>query len=824
MRSYVTAFAACVVLLFAGCGKAPEGPKVTPPAAPPVAKAPSCKLTPLFAEAVEPSAQDRTVSYKGAVSVTVPGGLLKSREELRISSVEGAPAPRFRGLQHVALYDISMGRPRLLDKELVLEMAYDESRAKGHALWMEYWDEAQQAWVTLPGEVDRQKKVVRARTRHLCPTAVASAEQIADTEGRAVLPADRGKWYYANDYFMMTFYKSEVEASTCDKKNPKGFKEYQDASAPVVHDEMPRFVENVWHYVNQARGRYCPADGSGLRDLPKFDESAYVFKGGTNIFVGGGGSSSRNKFTGSVTITLDTLSAEVLKFLCAHELFHAIQARYFTCAGMTARKWWVEATADYAAEKIALGGTNQMGGDRINPRHFEKCLTASSSALYDAASTVEGGVRELVGMKPDKVLADDPHGNHEYTGAFFIHYLVDRRKVPFKELFETVSASYNCWTEGPLGDYLKTKGTSLPDCYRGYVAWWLFDPASPVYVRCGLKEPLKDLTTPGVSAEMGSEEGVMRQKFLIDTGHAARMWAFRVGTPEADALGVAVGDKVKVEVSSLDTTSAETNLVKSGEEEWAMDAYVFPKGVTAPAPAPAAVLRGGSGGTASAELRAAKGDWICLLLFNHGTGAREELQVTVTRPVLKMKSAYHVGAYVIGSDHAFAVKKEDSGIPGDAAYAWNFGDGTGGTGAELRHKYTAAGTFPVTVDASWKDQKLQAKSRIVIAPDQKGPAKEEVTFHVWRPFKNKMGKSKQSCNIISVSIYNKSNEMIGGGDAVATNGAYSIVLPVGSYTYKVGYKYTTPPDHGTTGGAFQVVSGGRNFVSVETPPYEAFDK
>jgi hypothetical protein len=189
-----------------------------------------------------------------------------------------------------------------------------------------------------------------------------------------------------------------------------------------------------------------------------------------------------------------------------------------------------------------------------------------------------------------------------------------------------------------------------------------------------------------------------------------------------------------------------------------------------------------------------------------------------------MEYVYHLETYVIGSEHTFGVRKEGSGIPEDAVYTWNFGDGTGGTGTGLKHKYTGAGTFPVTVEASWKDGKLQAKSRIKIAQDKKGPAKEQVMFHVWRPFKNKMGKSKQSCNIISVTVLNKNNEMVGGGNADATNGVYTLVLPVGSYNYKVGYKYTMPPDHGTAGGAFDVVEGGRNFVSVETPPYEAFDK
>lgn len=827
------------VLVASGCGKGCEGPSPSSggggtssdssetPTPKFVKRPPTYRLTPLVSRTLEPSSQDQIVSYKDAVTVTVPGDTVKQKEDLVISSVENAPAPGFRGLQHLAVYDIALGKPRPLDKELTIEIAYDGSKAKGYAVWMETWDDAQEVWVTLPSEVDTQRKIVRTRTRHLCPVAVASAEQIADTNGRAVLPADKDKWYYANEYFVMSFIKSEIEASTCDKKNPKGFKEYVDPAVPVYHEDMPRFVESVWCYVNQARENYGSSSGAGLRDLPKFDETAYVFKGGTNIFVGGGGSSSRNKFTGNVSVSLDTVSAKVLKFSCAHELFHSVQNQYYNCSGMTSRKWWMECTADYAAEKIARCGDNQMGGDRINPRHFEKCLTYSSSAVYDAASGVEGGARELVGVNPDKVLADNPHGYHEYTCAYFIDFLVEKKGIGFKEMFEEVAKSYNPWTETPLDDFLKTKGTSLAECYREYVRGWLFDPQSPIYSRCAVKDAAGELTDPKAPTDLPTTEGEMSAILQVEGGHAAKLWAFKVALAKPDDPGVATSDRVTVQITeSLRAGLEEAQGRSKTAEPVAADIYVLKGGKPERGgQTPAATIRATSlePENASAQVQIGEGDVVGVLVFNHAS-IGDALKVKVTRPVLRMKYAHHIETYVIDSEHKFAVMTEKSGLPEDAQYSWNFGDGSGGAGLECAHKYTGAGTFPITVSAGWKDGSLTAKSRITIADDKEDPKKAEANIYVFRYFKNKMGKSKRACQSFHVTVKNAKGEIIDGGDADARNGLFSIVLPVGRYSCVVGYTYTSPDDKGTASANFDVKEGDRNWCEIETPPYEAFDR
>ncbi|OHB77090.1 MAG: hypothetical protein A2Z34_07220 [Planctomycetes bacterium RBG_16_59_8] len=814
-------------LLFAGCGKESEekspvaGAEKKPVSHPkPAATKPlSYTLTPLVARRIDPSSSDQTVAC-GALSVTIPGGLLKEKEELVISSVANPPPSDVKWVKTSAIYDIALGKPREFAKPLMIEVSYETEKLAPEAiLGMVYWDDAQEVWVSLPSEVDRQKKVVRARTAHLCPTAIASAEDIAAYTGDPVLPADRGKWYYANEHFVMSFFKAEVEASTCDKKNPRGFKEWQDASVTPERDDMPFFVESVWAYVNRAQKGYADAQ---FRPLPVFDDSGFFSKKGTYIYVGGSGSSARNKITGNISVTLDILNSRILGFTCAHELFHSIENRYYNCAGMTSRKWWMEACADYAAEKIALCGENQMGGDKVNPRYFEKCLTASSSAIYDAASEAEGGVRSLVGLAPDRAIAEDPHGYHEYTGAFFIDFLVQKKGVNFKEMFEEIAKSYNPYTETPLDAYLNGKGGLAP-CYRDFVRWWLFDAASPIYSRCGVKDPLKELTATGLPVELAKGQGELRGNVQIDTGHAGKLWALAIAYPDEGTPGIAVSDKVKVEFASTAIPPADM-VDPPSTVNWQADIHLFKEGKADAAALPAACIQGGTYGSGAAEFTVARKDLLALLMFNHDTSGRLDAAVKVTRPVLKMKNAYNIETYVIGSEHTFAVEKEGSGIPADAEYQWNFGDGSSGRGAQCSHKYTSAGAFPVTVTATWTGNTLQAKSEIKIAPDKPEAAKAEANIYVFRWFKNKMGKSKQACQNFRITIKDATGKIYDGGESVARNGLFSIVLPVGHYTCNIGYTYTMPQDHGTASGAFDVTAGGRNWVEIETVPHEAFDK
>jgi len=96
-----------------------------------------------------------------------------------------------------------------------------------------------------------------------------------------------------------------------------------------------------------------------------------------------------------------------LKHDCAHEYFHATQNQYLTFGTMIMNRWWMEATADYAA--AGLMGTGKFS-------------FVDGNYLKTSMGTV--------------------NGVHEYQSARFVDYLVSKERVDFKKLWEyTVSAT-----------------------------------------------------------------------------------------------------------------------------------------------------------------------------------------------------------------------------------------------------------------------------------------------------------------------------------------------------------------------------------------------
>ncbi|MBI4319009.1 MAG: IPT/TIG domain-containing protein [Chloroflexi bacterium] len=550
---------------------------------------------------LKPSNEIQAFSYQGEVVVIVPGGLLKAPQTLSIAPVATAPAPNSEDLKQVALYDVSLGDLHELEKEIVIEVAYGSAVKDTDLVWLEYWDEAQKAWVMLPSEADRQKKVVRATTRHLSLVSVISAEEIAGLQGKEVAEGNKGKWYYRNEYFRMEFNKAEVEAGTGPKA---GWYTKPDPKVKPVQADMPRYVEDIWAYLNTGRERYQKA---GLRELPKFDFTGFLSKHGTFVYVGGSGSSNRSKITGSINISLDSAgSPELLNATVAHELFHSVQNLYYTAAGMTARKWWMEATADYAADRIAMGGSNMMGGN-INPRFLEKSLTYSSSVLWDAAAATG-------------VVADDPHGYHEYTAAYFIDFLVNKKGFNFAEMWNKVAEYYSPNIDAVLEEYLLSKKMGLPQVYREFSRYWLFDPQSPVYTRVGVKDLSSEVGEPGLPKSMAADQDEVVASFSMDASQSAKLWA------------------LKVAVSPQGGKPGTRKLTVDADVPAEVDVYRLKAGATGrPGLAGSMESAGKGGGRKAVDVEAEDGDTLYVVAYNFyfAGSISASVKVTAIDPLIK---------------------------------------------------------------------------------------------------------------------------------------------------------------------------------------------
>ena len=534
------------------------------------------RLTPLVSQKLAPSADPQTVGEEGRVRVTVPGGLLSEERTLTISSVEGYSEPRFPVTAQVtAIYDVSLGDLHQLDMPLLVELAYDPAKLRGSlppedALVAMYWDEALNDWSTLPFYVDTGRNTLVILTMHL--STFVGAEFVSDG-------------HIANDHFSLRYdpadYKSRLDGGLV----------FGESLNPAHKD----YLGVVWDSLNEARQSYVDADLRDTYTIKWQEKITSIGRGGIpttriqinyNVFLGGDDDASRNKLTGDISIPYKTTYAPSgVKLMTAHEVFHAVQARYYTMAGLdnlafflTTRRWWMESTAEYAAARIAWkAGLPGMGGT-INPRYLEESLLSSDR-------------------------------DHAYNTAWFIEFLV-KNKVPasnFADMFNTVAASYNPSVESVLDGYLKqaNAGSGLDLCYREFAQYWFFNPDS------GL--PASEGRVPPQAADwalLNVDEYQTSREFSLAADYTASLWGIGVTTtPDSPSRNL----RVETPADSL-------------PDDVTIYVYVLPNRQRQPGGGqPAGVFNAVS--TKSADVALTADDDLFVLAVNSGHSAR---QVTVT--------------------------------------------------------------------------------------------------------------------------------------------------------------------------------------------------
>lgn len=484
---------------------------------------PVVALSPLASEVLAPSDTVQGLSWEGRATVSLPGGLLTEPQPVTIASVAGLPPPALPlPAQTLALYDISVGDLHTFDQPLVVELAYDAALLRGarppeEALAVFYWDPQLGEWVALPSFVDGARGTVVALTTHL--SAIAAVEVLADG-------------YRADDCFALTYDAADMRQ--------------QIASGQID----AAYLETVWGALKHARGAY---DGAGFRPICGTREVESVEPTVTadglvvylpvkrveqirqRVSIGGDGSPSRSKYTGAISIPyLGVATPSQLRLFVAHEVFHSVQASYYTMAGMTEmgvpgtsapgaytpglfRIWWLDATAEYAAGRLAYPDGDRphpsMGGS-ISPRYLDESLLYGPSALYEFF----GG--------------DDPSRDHAYTTAWFFEFLARRHGVAFAPLFKQVAGSYNpsvlAALDGALADGC-APGGGLDACYSAFAQDWIFNAESPLPASPRDRVPAK----AAEHALLRADEQVAEHQFTLKPSYTAGLWSLGVAAPPA---------------------------------------------------------------------------------------------------------------------------------------------------------------------------------------------------------------------------------------------------------------------------------------------------
>ena len=333
-------------------------------------------------------AQEATATYRDEVVVHVPAGAAATPEPVVIQPVQDPPSYEFSGVQALAAYEISTESATTFSKPLEIRLKVDVSKLRkdvpaADQLIVAYYDESTQHWADSDFHYDEATSTAVISTDHLSFWGLFGLD-------------DNGV-EMTSPHFKI-YFNEELNAPTVSGKQ---------SGAGTIYD----FAVEVRKALEEAYTRYADA---GFR-MPA-ESNVYIDDWGPDKTAEWGW------FNKSIEIPVTYTDLSELKQDVAHELFHAIQNQYVRAPSMMASRWWMEATADYAAAKIGTSNGLQtvMGLDFI-----KKPLTESDS-------------------------------KHIYRVAHFIDYLVKNR-VDFRNLFE---ASLTAWG-GPMAGiekYLREPG------------------------------------------------------------------------------------------------------------------------------------------------------------------------------------------------------------------------------------------------------------------------------------------------------------------------------------------------------------------------------
>lgn len=492
---------------------APETPGNTTPEPTPPAAAGFSTGPLLAAVDLTPTIAGRPIPAGDGLSITLPASVVGRGGRLEVA------AARFDGVavsgtfDHFGLYNVSIADRHEFEDDIVLECRYDAARldpdvAPEDQILAARWDPTRRLWVELPSTVDPLRGVIVTRTRHLSLNAWIYNAKIVACE----LIRHLTETVIRTEHFRFYYESTELKQNKwiASWRGEQVFPPEYEALWTYKNPAWIPFVRDLAYYLERSYAEYDKAELTPLATVP-----IRVDLGPGRAGKDGKDLAQYEHQSHSMLVSSDKVrsSPSALQHVLAHELFHSIQNKDWqgdaTKVMAPATLWWIEATAEYAACRVAWQ-LDSMGGGRPNvyPFLLERPLT-------------ESGVPACPHNTPDP-------GFIEYDRGYFLDYLV-RRGVAFKPLYKaTMQTQRQTGRLLPaLEGYLATNGPQpLPSLFREYAAWFLFDVEGP---RGKDADPLDAAVNPGHAAVIPGEETppVLRQAFTLPAPYTAATWAVK---------------------------------------------------------------------------------------------------------------------------------------------------------------------------------------------------------------------------------------------------------------------------------------------------------
>lgn len=752
----------------------------------------------LLTKRIEPSADPVRVSHGEALTVEVPGGLLKEAQTLTVTELASESDDEPSLPKALARYDITLGSLKAFDRDVTLEFGYDAG-VKTEQLAVCCWSERREAWERVPFDVDEARHRLVVRTRHLSEWEVDQKVVYGQCGPRTVITGwlkksvTKKAWTPAEADATITFWMRDGEEATAVVEDPElirrnaGNPRLKQRGGPTTRALLPSgdvvstYFEMVWERYHALKFR-----------LPTAIDVYLTLEQGE--------SPSYSSFKGVIYLPRGADDLVELKANLAHELFHVVQNQYINGTSMFyMRAWWMDATADYAAGRVAWPGDAAVWASTIQflkPHYLEQSITYFNEVRLD-------GDAPTVGESDARKCDVDRFHNHHYQTCIFVDYLVRKSGVDFHAMVEETLTAWGSNAVAPLEAYLKkTLGTArgLYTEYRDFAVHYLLASDSPI--PAGGAD-----TTVGASMDRldALDKATPREEWgvTLEPLCSAKCWEIRAsrGYGEAEVT-------VRLEEKAGQTWAGVRVFKLKGRRRTAD-----------PEASPVAILEPATGDPPIVSLK--PGDGLYVVAYNAGRErATFKLSATLRFAAIRRPfSAVEKG--VIGHEYAFGVVKHD--VPDDATFRWAFSDGGGGSGEKAAHTYSSEGTYKVKLEATWSGGSCVDEAVVEIAADT-GGTPQEVSFCVWkryqpqgtdpttgRPWK----KAQYTCQEFTVEVF-KDGVPMGSKSSYQSNGVATMHLPPGAYTFSVAYRYTKPEeDMGKQGGSFRVVDEGVT-VDVET--------
>ncbi len=370
--------------------------------------------------------QENLLQVAEGVQISVPPGVVDGTLPALVVANVSNPAP-FDGFETLDLYQVTLGEYHRLAQPLKVAFQYDpallnpeipaESQLTG-ALF----DEETRRWTLLPVAVDEAAHTAAFQTDHL--SLLGLFYMFKYIHG---CPSEHFDiWYDEEEVLKITGNMQSFD----DSQFCSGHANYIRAAAA--------YLEQAYTAYSQA-GFKLPAGKISVvvASLPNWSDDPQY-----------------DTLTGRILLPTDDWNdLDALRHAAAHELFHVVQYQEMPLEKYLLDAWWMEATADYAADKVAWENsawnrTNKMGQ----------------------------------GIKQDYLRHDiEESGKHAYANAFFVDYLLNQAYAfpSFRDLW--VSTNTKNLTIVELENQIQANlGQTWGEMYKGFAGYMIFEPESPL--------------------------------------------------------------------------------------------------------------------------------------------------------------------------------------------------------------------------------------------------------------------------------------------------------------------------------------------------------